>query len=218
LSDAAADEHEERTLATELQPPPFEGEGHATIYIINLYAVKNRSGSTSEELFQSDLVETVPDILGEDDRAMREISRAFYRNFTFQRQIRQTRCATFRASTLITERQLSANCEYRVIMKTETRREHKKEHRSCRTVGHCSPGDRRRRRRDERKTLTRRPRRIRGGIGRARFQGRQDRSEQQNESAQDETGEGGGAEYDRIGFEAGRAEDKPQEEERLRQV
>jgi len=83
LSDAAADKHEEPTLATELQPPPFEGERHATIYVINLYAVKNRSGVTSEEMFQSEIVEAVPDILGEDDRAMREISRAFYRNFTF---------------------------------------------------------------------------------------------------------------------------------------
>jgi len=69
LPDAVADKHEERTLATELQPPPFDGERHATVYVINLYAVKNSSGSTSEEMFQSDIIEAVPDILGEDDRA-----------------------------------------------------------------------------------------------------------------------------------------------------
>ncbi|XP_072767496.1 uncharacterized protein [Anoplolepis gracilipes] len=56
--------NEEHTLSTELRPPPLdEKERHATIYIINLYAVKNSSGSTSEEMFENEIVEAVPDIL-----------------------------------------------------------------------------------------------------------------------------------------------------------
>ncbi|XP_029161883.1 keratin, type I cytoskeletal 9-like isoform X3 [Nylanderia fulva] len=56
--------HEEHTLSTELQPPPLdEKEHHATVYIINLYAVKNSSGRTSEEVFENEIIETVPDIL-----------------------------------------------------------------------------------------------------------------------------------------------------------
>ncbi|XP_012231313.1 heterogeneous nuclear ribonucleoprotein A1, A2/B1 homolog isoform X4 [Linepithema humile] len=55
--------HEEHTLSTELQPPPLdEKEHHATLYIINLYAVKNSSGNTSEEIFENDVIEAVPEI------------------------------------------------------------------------------------------------------------------------------------------------------------
>lgn len=56
---------EEHTLSTELQPPPIEEkERHAIVYIINMYAVKNNSGSTSEEMFENEVIETVPEILG----------------------------------------------------------------------------------------------------------------------------------------------------------
>jgi len=65
LSESAINTHEERTLSTELLPPPLnEKEHHATIYIINLYAVKNSSSNVSEEMFQNEVVETIPDILG----------------------------------------------------------------------------------------------------------------------------------------------------------
>lgn len=60
----AENTHEEHTLSTELQPPPLDDkEHHATIYIINLYAVKNNSDNT-EEIFENEVIETVPDILG----------------------------------------------------------------------------------------------------------------------------------------------------------
>lgn len=63
--DPAVNTYEEHTLSTELQPPPIEEkERHATIYIINLYAVKNSSGNTSEEIFENEIIETVPEILG----------------------------------------------------------------------------------------------------------------------------------------------------------
>ncbi|XP_070149319.1 keratin, type II cytoskeletal 1b isoform X4 [Polyergus mexicanus] len=59
-----ANTHEEHTLSTELRPPPFdEKEHHATVYIINLYAVKNNSGNTEEEIFENEIIETIPDIL-----------------------------------------------------------------------------------------------------------------------------------------------------------
>ncbi|XP_050455678.1 uncharacterized protein LOC126853716 isoform X2 [Cataglyphis hispanica] len=58
-----ANTHKEHTLSTDLQPPPLEKEHHATVYIINLYAVKNNSGSTSEEMFENEIIENVPDIL-----------------------------------------------------------------------------------------------------------------------------------------------------------
>lgn len=66
LSDSTVNTHEEHTLSTELQPPPLDEQEqhHATIYVINLYAVKNSSGSTSEEIFENEVIETVPDILG----------------------------------------------------------------------------------------------------------------------------------------------------------
>ncbi|CAL1679955.1 unnamed protein product [Lasius platythorax] len=64
VPDPKVNTYEEHTLSTELQPPPFdEKERHATVYIINLYAVKNSSGSTSDEVFQNEVIETVPDIL-----------------------------------------------------------------------------------------------------------------------------------------------------------
>lgn len=66
LPEAAVATHEEHTLSTELLPPPVdekEGEHHATIYIINLYAVKNGSSNASEEMFQNEVVETIPDIM-----------------------------------------------------------------------------------------------------------------------------------------------------------
>ncbi|XP_011349675.1 keratin, type I cytoskeletal 10 isoform X1 [Ooceraea biroi] len=62
VPDSAVNTHEEHTLSTDLQPPPLE-EHHATVYIINLYAVKNGSGNTSEEVFQRDVIEAVPDIV-----------------------------------------------------------------------------------------------------------------------------------------------------------
>lgn len=66
LSESAVNAHEEHTLSTELLPPPAdEKEHHATIYVINLYAVKNGSSNASEEMFQNEVVETLPDILGE---------------------------------------------------------------------------------------------------------------------------------------------------------
>ncbi|GAB1863501.1 hypothetical protein CAJAP_04580 [Camponotus japonicus] len=62
--DPAVNTYEEHTLSTELQPPPIEEkERHATVYIINLYAVKNSSGNTSEEIFENEIIETVPEIL-----------------------------------------------------------------------------------------------------------------------------------------------------------
>ncbi|XP_011160570.2 uncharacterized protein LOC105196358 isoform X1 [Solenopsis invicta] len=63
---SAVNTHEEHTLSTELQPPPVpleEREHHAIIYIINLYAVKNGSSNVSEEMFQNEVVKTIPDIL-----------------------------------------------------------------------------------------------------------------------------------------------------------
>lgn len=64
-----ANTDEEHTLSTDLQPPPLdEKEHHATVYIINLYAVKNNSGNTSEEMFENEIIENVPDILGKCDQ------------------------------------------------------------------------------------------------------------------------------------------------------
>ncbi|XP_012060768.1 PREDICTED: H/ACA ribonucleoprotein complex subunit 1-like [Atta cephalotes] len=66
LPEPAVNAHEERTLSTELQPPASssdEKEHYATIYIINLYAVKNSSSNVSEEMFQNEVVETLPDII-----------------------------------------------------------------------------------------------------------------------------------------------------------
>ncbi|XP_077257834.1 uncharacterized protein LOC143894983 isoform X1 [Temnothorax americanus] len=64
VPEPAVNTQEEHTLSTELLPPPVdEKEHHATIYIINLYAVKNGSSNASEEMFQNEVVETIPDIL-----------------------------------------------------------------------------------------------------------------------------------------------------------
>ncbi|XP_071566980.1 uncharacterized protein [Temnothorax nylanderi] len=64
VPEPAVNTQEEHTLSTELLPPPVdEKEHHATIYIINLYAVKNGSSNVSEEMFQNEVVETIPDIL-----------------------------------------------------------------------------------------------------------------------------------------------------------
>ncbi|EGI66478.1 hypothetical protein G5I_04951 [Acromyrmex echinatior] len=66
LPEPAVNAHEERTLSTELQPPApslDEKEEYSTIYIINLYAVKNSSSNVSEEMFQNEVVETLPDII-----------------------------------------------------------------------------------------------------------------------------------------------------------
>lgn len=53
-------------MSTELLPPPLdEKEHHATIYIINLYAIKNDSSNASEEMFQNEVREMIPDIMGE---------------------------------------------------------------------------------------------------------------------------------------------------------
>lgn len=69
LSESVLKEHlEEHTLSTELLPPPApvdEKEHHATIYVINLYAVKNGSSNASEEMFQNEVLEMIPDITGE---------------------------------------------------------------------------------------------------------------------------------------------------------
>lgn len=66
LSESTVNTHEEHTLATELLPPPVdEKEHHATIYVINLYAIKNGSSNASEEMFQNEVIETIPDIMGE---------------------------------------------------------------------------------------------------------------------------------------------------------
>ncbi|KAL0126157.1 hypothetical protein PUN28_004938 [Cardiocondyla obscurior] len=60
----AKNTHEEHTLSTELLPPPLnEKESHATIYVINLYAVKNGSDETGQDMFHNEIVESVPDIL-----------------------------------------------------------------------------------------------------------------------------------------------------------
>ncbi|XP_011255051.2 keratin, type II cytoskeletal 2 epidermal isoform X1 [Camponotus floridanus] len=62
--DAAVNTYEEHTLSTELQPPPIEEkERHAIVYVINMYAVKNNSGNTSEEILENEIIETVPEIL-----------------------------------------------------------------------------------------------------------------------------------------------------------
>lgn len=68
LSEPAVNAHKERTLSTELQPPApslDEKELYSTVYIINLYAVKNSSSNVSEEMFQNEVVESLPDIIGE---------------------------------------------------------------------------------------------------------------------------------------------------------
>ena len=68
LLEPAVNIYEERALSTELQPPALssdETEHYATIYIINLFAVKNSSSNVSEEMFQNEVVETLPDIIGE---------------------------------------------------------------------------------------------------------------------------------------------------------
>lgn len=68
LSDPAVNTYEEHTLSTELQPPPIDvKEHHATVYIINLYAVKNSSSNVSEEIFENEIIENVPEILGKCD-------------------------------------------------------------------------------------------------------------------------------------------------------
>lgn len=53
---------------------------------------------------------------------------------------------------------------------------------ACRAADLCSPSSRRRWKQRVRKSSARRPRWICGGIGRPRFQGRQDWSQQQGES------------------------------------
>ncbi|KYN44249.1 hypothetical protein ALC56_01311, partial [Trachymyrmex septentrionalis] len=66
LPEPAVNIYEERALSTELQPPALssdETEHYATIYIINLFAVKNSSSNVSEEMFQNEVVETLPDII-----------------------------------------------------------------------------------------------------------------------------------------------------------
>ncbi|KYN19611.1 hypothetical protein ALC57_08087 [Trachymyrmex cornetzi] len=66
LPEPAVNAHEGRTLSTELQPPApssDEKEGYATIYIINLYAIKNSSSNLSEEMFQNEVIEKLPDII-----------------------------------------------------------------------------------------------------------------------------------------------------------
>lgn len=52
-------------MPTELQPPPLDDkEHHATVYVINLYAVKNSSSNESEQGLENEIVEIVPDLLG----------------------------------------------------------------------------------------------------------------------------------------------------------
>ncbi|XP_018303309.1 uncharacterized protein [Mycetomoellerius zeteki] len=66
LPEPAVNAHKERTLSTELQPPApslDEKELYSTVYIINLYAVKNSSSNVSEEMFQNEVVESLPDII-----------------------------------------------------------------------------------------------------------------------------------------------------------
>ncbi|EFN79476.1 hypothetical protein EAI_12429, partial [Harpegnathos saltator] len=55
---------ENHTLPTDLQPPPIdEKEHHATVFVLNLYAVKNGSSNEPEEMYQNEIIEAVPDIL-----------------------------------------------------------------------------------------------------------------------------------------------------------
>ncbi|XP_025161234.1 keratin, type II cytoskeletal 1 isoform X2 [Harpegnathos saltator] len=54
---------ENHTLPTDLQPPPIEKEHHTTVFVLNLYAVKNSSSNKPEEMFQNEIIEAVPDIL-----------------------------------------------------------------------------------------------------------------------------------------------------------
>ncbi|XP_018401293.1 PREDICTED: keratin, type II cytoskeletal 1-like isoform X2 [Cyphomyrmex costatus] len=71
-TDSAVNTHKDHTLSTELLPPApssvekdekDEKERYATIYIVNLYAVKNISSNASEEMYQNEVVETLPDII-----------------------------------------------------------------------------------------------------------------------------------------------------------
>ncbi|XP_032662722.1 forkhead box protein D1-like isoform X5 [Odontomachus brunneus] len=63
LPTALEKEVENRSLPTELQPPPLdEKEHHATVFIINLYAL-NSSSNESEQVLKNEIVETVPDLL-----------------------------------------------------------------------------------------------------------------------------------------------------------
>ncbi|XP_014482072.1 PREDICTED: glycine-rich protein 2-like [Dinoponera quadriceps] len=56
---------EGHTLPTDLQPPPLEDkEGYVTVFVVNIYAVKNVSNADleSKELFQNEITELVPKI------------------------------------------------------------------------------------------------------------------------------------------------------------
>lgn len=58
-----AKEGEDRTLPTELQPPPLvENGNHTTVYIINVFAVRNSNESV--DTLKNEIVDTVPEMLG----------------------------------------------------------------------------------------------------------------------------------------------------------
>ncbi|XP_053979041.1 keratin, type II cytoskeletal 1-like isoform X2 [Hylaeus volcanicus] len=56
---------DDTTLSTELKPPPIpEKEHQYVLFVINLFAVKNSSGESAEEIFENEVVEKVPSLLG----------------------------------------------------------------------------------------------------------------------------------------------------------
>lgn len=58
--------HEDGVPSIELQPPPLqhEEEKNVTIYLINLYAIKNATSNVSEEMFENEIIESAPAVLG----------------------------------------------------------------------------------------------------------------------------------------------------------
>ena len=64
--DSPVDEY--ATLSTELQPPPLpenDNETHQILFLINLYAVQNKSDDERDsEVLQDDLAQEIPEIRG----------------------------------------------------------------------------------------------------------------------------------------------------------
>ncbi|XP_047353325.1 uncharacterized protein LOC124950535 isoform X3 [Vespa velutina] len=62
----ADNDEENSTLSLDLVPPMIKDDDdkNITLFIINLYAVRNHSGEASEEVLDNSLIEKMPDIIG----------------------------------------------------------------------------------------------------------------------------------------------------------
>ncbi|XP_060819148.1 keratin, type II cytoskeletal 2 epidermal-like isoform X5 [Bombus pascuorum] len=61
---ALSSNEENTTLSTELKPPPYpqKEEHQYMVFVINLFGLKNASGETSEEMFENEVIQSVPEL------------------------------------------------------------------------------------------------------------------------------------------------------------